>query len=370
MALKGTISDFGIADIFQLIGQQRKTGVLVLNDQVDDIRIHYRDGNIIRAESATRPKQMLLGNMLVNAELVTSEQLSTALETQRRTLQRLGAVLLEMGFVTTDTINEVARLQLTETIYRTFQWTTGTYEFEQTEVEPVVEGVEPIPAETILMEGIRMVDEWPIIRSKLPPYATVIEQAKPLPIVVSDGAEIGPTEQQIYDVIADGCDLQSVIHKARLGEFEACRAVATLLDGGYVRAQIEGGEVVSRSNEQSWMGNLRPGLVIARVVGYVLLFALVIFLARSFDASWYGVAWGGTHRVGTTVPQRFLAHAQIRTIRRALDVHRLEKGAYPKTLSVLVKGGYLSDDDIRFPFDRPYAYQLVDGKPTLYAPTH
>ena len=34
MALKGTLKDFSLADIFQLIGIQRKTGVLTLkNDE-------------------------------------------------------------------------------------------------------------------------------------------------------------------------------------------------------------------------------------------------------------------------------------------------------------------------------------------------
>jgi hypothetical protein len=32
MALKGTIQDFGVADILQLIGQQGKTGVLVFRN--------------------------------------------------------------------------------------------------------------------------------------------------------------------------------------------------------------------------------------------------------------------------------------------------------------------------------------------------
>ena len=32
MALQGTIQDFGLADIFQLIGIQRKTGTLVLDN--------------------------------------------------------------------------------------------------------------------------------------------------------------------------------------------------------------------------------------------------------------------------------------------------------------------------------------------------
>ena len=165
MALKGTIEDFGVADIFQLIGQQRKTGVLILNDDVDDVRIHYEEGKIIRAESSTRPKQMLIGNILVNAEVITEMQLDQALQTQRRTLQRLGAVMVEMGIVDDATINEFATLQMTETVYRLFLWTTGTYEFEQTSVEPIAEGVQPIAAEHILLEGIRMIDEWPAIRS-------------------------------------------------------------------------------------------------------------------------------------------------------------------------------------------------------------
>src|SRR5438309_648018 len=52
MALKGTIKDFGIADIFQLIGQQTKTGQLILRDDVDEIRVYFREGAVVRAESA------------------------------------------------------------------------------------------------------------------------------------------------------------------------------------------------------------------------------------------------------------------------------------------------------------------------------
>ena len=33
MALEGTIKDFGLPDIFQLIGLQRKTGILTLKNE-------------------------------------------------------------------------------------------------------------------------------------------------------------------------------------------------------------------------------------------------------------------------------------------------------------------------------------------------
>ena len=37
MALEGTIRDFGLPDIFQLIGLQRKTGILTLKNEKDQI---------------------------------------------------------------------------------------------------------------------------------------------------------------------------------------------------------------------------------------------------------------------------------------------------------------------------------------------
>ena len=39
MALEGTLRDFSLADIFQLIGLQRKTGVLTLNGSDDTVTV-------------------------------------------------------------------------------------------------------------------------------------------------------------------------------------------------------------------------------------------------------------------------------------------------------------------------------------------
>ena len=40
MALKGTLRDFGLADIFQLIGIQRKTGLLVLTNLLNALLLN------------------------------------------------------------------------------------------------------------------------------------------------------------------------------------------------------------------------------------------------------------------------------------------------------------------------------------------
>ncbi|MFP6607070.1 MAG: DUF4388 domain-containing protein, partial [Myxococcota bacterium] len=44
VALRGNLQDFGIAEIFQLIGQQRKTGILDVSHGGDTLRLAFDTG--------------------------------------------------------------------------------------------------------------------------------------------------------------------------------------------------------------------------------------------------------------------------------------------------------------------------------------
>ena len=50
MSLRGTLGDFGLPDIFQLVGHQQKTGVLLLKDREVEVRIYFVDGTIFRTD--------------------------------------------------------------------------------------------------------------------------------------------------------------------------------------------------------------------------------------------------------------------------------------------------------------------------------
>jgi hypothetical protein len=181
MALRGTLGDFGLPDIFQLVGHQQKTGVLLLKDRELEVKIYFVEGNVVKAEQASRDKADLLGNIMVRAGVITQQQLDSALDTQQRTLRRLGDILIEMNAVDRVTLREIARLQTTETIYRLFMWRKGTYEFTATPVDYDEQSYEPIRAENILMEGFRMVDEWPAVRKVIPSNRCTFTILRPLP---------------------------------------------------------------------------------------------------------------------------------------------------------------------------------------------
>lgn len=383
MALKGTIKDFGVADIFQLIGQQAKTGVLVFSNDVDEVRVFFIQGAVVRAQEALRTAELMVGSLMVRAQVVSRERLDAALEEQQRTLKRLVDILVERGVVTPEDVLDFAKLQLTETVYRLFSWKFGTYEFESQHVEPPPDGLLPIRAESIVMNGVRMMDEWPAIRERIPSYGWFVERMRPLPIkeIIAPKEEFdfsslteelggeseGPIcefERRIYGLIVPSRSVQNLIDYSRIGEFEALSALSTLMTEGYVRVikPEEHRTEVSRA-KLTWARRAREASVtLARVAisatlvgGAFLLFARVSALDDQVE--WASSSLDG-HR----------AAAQEKVLYRSLEIFRYRNGRYPMRLEELVESGLVSPRDLSYPFEGRYDYVVEDGRAALFRP--
>ena len=388
MALKGTIKDFGIADIFQLIGHQAKTGVLILRDEVDEVRVYFQAGAVVRAESTSRPQHLLLGSMLLNAEVLTKEELDQALKEQERTLKKIGTVLTDLDLVTAKEIRAFAYLQMTETVFRLFTWENGTYEFEQTDTVPTDDGVDAIRAESILMEGLRMIDEWPLVRKRMPSYGVIPERIKPLPppkdqvsadldLFGFDGesskpappkedVDLGDNERRVYDLLGDGRDVQKLIHISRLGEFETCRAILTLVSQGFVRL-LEPRQSFEPKKER-FLDRLGWGGLALRTATYVALGLIGLTMLLGIDGRQLGISFGSSLTYRPAPTEEHLAGTQLQVVKRALAVYRLAHGAYPSSLDPLVSDRLLHEQDLRFPFQERYFYRLDGNAYVLLRP--
>jgi hypothetical protein len=378
MALKGTLKDFGIADILQLIGHQQKTGTLHLKAREQEVHVAFRDGAIVRAESTTRKKKDLIGNMLVRAELISPQQLDLALETQRRTLKRLGDVLVTGGMVTRERFVQMVQLQTTETLYRLFSWKTGSYEFEQGDVDHDPDTALSLRAESVLMEGFRMVDEWPVIKRTISSYELTFERIKelPPPVVAADdfdaalddafGEEkkveakgefksIGEKERRVFNLAGPGRDVRKLIDLGCVGEFETCKALLNLVNLGYLKAlepsgrthAVGGGAPAGLSRVLGAVG--RVGVTVAVLGLLVLVGSRLNLEAVSFGHSASSFA--------DPAAQRVISRAQLARIEAALDVYRLETGEWPEALARLVDVGLLTEADVRHPWRDPYFYR-------------
>ena len=404
MALKGTLKDFGIADILQLIGHQLKTGVLKLTTKGQEVRVYFTDGNVVNAESSTRDKRDLLGSLLVRAEVITQEQLETTLEIQKRTLKRLGDILVDSGYIAREKIRDFTRLQTTETIYKLFLWKTGTYEFEQTEVDFDVDSYEPIRSESVLMEGFRMVDEWPFIRKRISSYAMRFEILQPLPQEEEGGdadadadddflagiddafsameesdqnderkTDVGANERLVFGLISPERDVQKLIDLSCLGEFETCKALLNLLNAEILAAiPPQKGVDASAPSEMGALDSARasarliPALVRVGMTAALLLLVLLLVRVSGFEPR---ALFQPSVRVVDHQPieEALGRHSQDR-LERALELYFLEQGRFPASLDKLPEEGLLRAREVSFPWEDPFAFRSRGDEYSLRRP--
>lgn len=397
MALKGTLKDFGIAEILQLIGQQAKSGVLHLESRDDVIHIAIADGSVVRAESAGRKARERLGNLLVRAEIITEEELTYALDAQKRSLRRLGDILMELKLVSKQDLRDMTALQTTETVFKLFHWKSGTYEFEPGDVEWDRETVTPLRAESVLMEGFRQVDEWPLVRRKISSPAMTFERVRALEPVAAGEAEagkgkgdgedvdaafdalggeaeakerepggLGPNERRCFELAEPGRTVEKIVDRSRLGEFETCKALLNLVNLGFLApvAPARRGAAAVGAYALGWQARIRQGA--ARVVATVLIAAALAAIALWVEGR--GLSGGGTVLRDSSA-QRFLARYQMERLRGALEVYRLERGQYPDALARLVETGLASPRDLAYPWAEPYFYRRsAEGRFVLLPP--
>src|SRR5688572_28395120 len=107
VALHGNLRDFGIGEVFQLIGQQQKTGVLEVTDGQVSLRIAFEGGAVIQGDRVGAYEQAALGDMLVRTGLITPQRL-VALERQiAERSEQLESLLLESRELSAEQLDEI-----------------------------------------------------------------------------------------------------------------------------------------------------------------------------------------------------------------------------------------------------------------------
>jgi hypothetical protein len=378
MALEGTIRDFGLPDIFQLIGLQRKTGHLTLtNDKGGEtVTVVFENGMVVMADSSAGRLEDRLGNVLVKQGKVGRERLEEALAMQKQTLQRLGHILTTSNAITTKDLREALQVQVSQIVFRVFRWRDGRYQFTPADsVDFDRENFAPMSADFILMEGIRMVDEWPIIEKKIPTFDRVFRPVvDPSLVEVStagaddSGGEVRratagtgrirltPEEDRVFRKVDGVRTVQAIIDGTGSGEFEVCRTLFDFLNRNLIAPAGRGTTPVL---EEAALG---PASAVPGYAVTVLVLALAVAGLVAHAGAPFGVtgqphalrqAWG-TVADGETWSRLF-------RIDRAVRAWLASHGSPPPTLEALVDAGILDARALRDPGRRPFHYEPVAG---------
>ncbi len=383
MALEGTLRDFSLADIFQLIGIQRKTGVLTLKSDEDVVTVSFVEGSVVSADSQSKKLEDLLGTVLVKSGDVSEDRLQEALKLQRRTLQRLGNILIEQNYLSHAALREALRLQVTQVVYRLFRWSDGDYSFKQeAAIEYDREHFTPLTAESILMEGIRMIDEWPIIEKKIRSVNMVFAKTKPKATIEIQGEEDGggddlsdafgggpregappearptdsivmsETEARVYASIDGLLSVQDLIDRAGLGDFETCRILYDLLTRGIIRE-------VHADQARRAEPVVRQPAVTSTLWNFLIF---LLFIAAGASALTMGRNPINRLPPAHTDPQldqiqTAITRSHVQRLDEGIQIYYLQLGEYPAHLGELEERRIVSAETLKDGWGREVGYE-------------
>ncbi|MBD2102988.1 DUF4388 domain-containing protein [Leptolyngbya sp. FACHB-261] len=190
MALSGSLADFSLPELLQLVDQGHKTGLLTIQPMLDSL-LDFRASTQLQVH-----KIWLYQGRIVAVEVASEVPPLTDLLAQRgwisdRSIEKLGArcavnsplglCLKSQGALQADQLTALFKLQLRQGVYKLFQVPDGRFCLETSTAlnYSLMTGLS-IRAGEAALNGLRWVQDWAMLEAKLPaPTSTLRSVGKP-----------------------------------------------------------------------------------------------------------------------------------------------------------------------------------------------
>ncbi len=235
MALEGSLRDFDLFSLFNMIKIQGKSGTLVLTRGQEFVKVYFDNGEIVGVR---------LGRL-------TGEELLEMIQRQRQTLKRMGVLLIESGKVSPHDLQDALSHQAMAILHRTFRWVSGDYRFDSIIPSDLDRDHFPaMPVDTVLMEAARVQDEWPEVERKLPSFdmpvtrtpkasALQLDIHRDLAGVLEGQAGSTPgtsglshEEEMVLSYFDLPQSIEEIVQVSRYDELDTCKAILALMQKG------------------------------------------------------------------------------------------------------------------------------------------
>ncbi len=340
VALRGNLEDFGLGEVLQLIGQQRKTGVLEVELSHGPIEVHFDAGAVVFAAPRTGGEGGALGEMLVRCGVLDRDTVARIEEERHLELRSFANHAVVGGVLSAEELGSVADLLTRETIFDLLQCRSGAFRFRSCEVDAGIPGSSRLPAEQLLMDGLRMLDEWRAVRPRVPAAGAELRR-RPGP-----ATGLSEPASRLLAAAAAPCTVREAIDRSRLGTFEGGRALVELLDRGLL--EVSGTGSAASPDPQRAVHPESEGFSRAAAIVLAALAALAVL------AWWPRAAPPGLPLPAAAAVPDGLALLRVRS---AVDAYRVATGTWPASLADLVEVGLLTPDALTARDGRPYYYR-------------
>ena len=236
--MQGKIEDFSVPDIFRWISSQGKSGSLNISFEDCSTDFFFSEGRIVDVQpiQPVRGYYSLLGIMLRDAGYITDGELRHVLEVMEKGEgKKIGDVLVEQEIVPKDMVSRYLALQIKEGLFNVLTYKAGRYKFEGFTVRPASWGGEPIHPDVLIMQGMRFLDEHPVLRGKFPQgdFRAIRKTGASV-----DTDLFSDDERAVWKALAFSDEPAKVFRKACMTVLEGFRTLSALYDLGLLEIEL------------------------------------------------------------------------------------------------------------------------------------
>ncbi|MBW4695099.1 MAG: DUF4388 domain-containing protein [Lyngbya sp. HA4199-MV5] len=182
MAISGYLSEFSLPEIFQLLEQGNKTGRLSVQERSQNssskgltLHIWFKQGHIIAAADRLDGQGLVT---IIQQRGWISSRVAARIAEVCAINQPAGLCLKEQGLLEAEQLKLLFSQQVLQQVCKLFELQDGYFQFDHTMPLPIAEmtGL-TAPAKEVTLAGLRVLRDWTMLQSKLPPAASGLVNA-------------------------------------------------------------------------------------------------------------------------------------------------------------------------------------------------
>ncbi|MEJ2306162.1 MAG: DUF4388 domain-containing protein [candidate division WOR-3 bacterium] len=277
MEMEGSIQEFSVPEILQFLSLHEADGVLKLKSKKEEVDFGFKRGKITDALHKGEKLFHSISEYIQRTGLIDPDTFKKYTEKAKE----LGLTLMEIiekgEILSKKEIEKIISFKIQETTCEVLTWDEGKYSFEagkklyqhstfSVEIEP----------NTLVMEGMRRIDEWPLIEQALPDENIVLNKLEQPEIDI----EIGEDEKIILDKITESITLKDLVGISGIGKFRTYNSVYKLSEIGLIEKTQ--GETKPKPRQKSYKKRTRVSLPfdLKKVFLYVFIIIHVVFFFK------------------------------------------------------------------------------------------
>jgi hypothetical protein len=226
--LAGDLSGFPIADFVAFIHQSRLSGVLTVATGTVERAIAFQDGEVRSARSSAPGER--IGEVAMRLGFVTEAQLTQAVAGGRP----LGKELVDRGVLSANDLWKCFHEQVTAVFHAVLLARDGIFLLVDEDVADRPGAPLAVSTQSLLMNGIRRIDEMSLFRARVPGPGAYLRRRDPKrPITLK------PVESAILELVDGRRTVAEIATASHHSEFDATKILYHLAEAGYVEALAE-----------------------------------------------------------------------------------------------------------------------------------